>query len=244
MSFFHLVADELAGKFNPVVSDTPGAKEKLTLHGAIRSTLGTNPDWALLAYRNHVELLHFVNLIYAGLTEILKERADTWALREKRQEEEVLALLNNAHKTIDLPTTPIPVGRPGMRKIGGAGKSRGVVVTEIASIAHHTSRHFADVFGDFLRPQISDMEMITALDHQTVQLEDESEINWSLPKLFSTTMPIWLRTSETTLISDFCFSIYDEWSGIRDDDLSMKLKLIVEEAKRTNQVAARNLSQS
>lgn len=131
-----------------------------------------------------------------------------------------------------------------MRKIGGAGKSRGVVATEIASILHRTSRNFADVFGDFLRPQISDMEMITAIDHQTVQLEDESEINWSLPKLFSTTMPIWLRTSETTLISDFCFSIYDEWSGIRDEDLSMKLTLIVQESKQTNQVAARNLSQS
>ena len=233
MSFFQLVAQELTGKFTPVIPDASGFKDKLTLHSAIRTILGTNPDWSTLAYRNHAEISQFIQSTYQGLSETLGERSDTWCMRSVRTEEEVISLLTKAGDEIQLPVPPVPQVRPGMKKISGPSKSRGVIAAEIANIAHALGRGFADVFGDFLQPGISDLELIKAIDRRVVDIQNENDIDWTLPKKFSTVLPLWWRTSDSTVVSDFCYSMFDEWSGIQDQELDVKLDALVAESKRS-----------
>lgn len=233
MSLYLEIARCLEGNFVPTIGDSPDQKNKFTLHSAIRTILGTNPDWSTLAYRNHAEISQFIQSTYQGLSETLGERSDTWCMRSVRTEEEVISLLTKAGGEIQLPVPPVPQVRPGMKKISGPSKSRGVIAAEIANIAHALGRGFADVFGDFLQPGISDLELIKAIDRRVVDIQYENDFDWTLPKKFSTVLPLWWRTSDSTVVSDFCYSMFDEWSGIQDQELDVKLDALVAESKRS-----------
>lgn len=229
MDIFELVARELE---SPSVDDVSRTTSRTSLHSALRRALQTEEDWPLIAYRNHVELEMFVGRFYECLNDRMGCRVDLMILRNSNNSGALVNLLRGAGEEFQLGESPEVVQRPGLKKIQGSGKYRSVIASEVAAIAHVRSRNFADVMGDFLVQGDSNRGMIERIDHSLVTIEDDREVNWNLAKTFSQAVMMWMKTSESSLVSDFCFSLFDEWSGVTDADLVRQLERVDPKGKR------------
>jgi len=232
MNFYEAVAKDFV---DLALVEGPSKTPEYSLHAALRRALQTEVDWPLIAYRNHKQLTEFVERFYKGLDIAGGGRSDLASLKNPTDSAAVINLMMTASRIVELGVTPKAVARPGLKKIQGSGKYRSVIAAEIAAVAHSRKQDFADAIGDFLWPGISNLEFIERIERSLVEDVDENEIDWSLPKKFSRTAMVWLKSSESSLVSDFCFALFDEWSGVRDAELLGRLNSI--HAKRRNLVS-------
>jgi hypothetical protein len=220
VGFSESVAVEFA---NAPVVEVAGKVSGPSLHAAIRRALKVDEDWPLVAYRNHAQLESFVFRFIEGLNTRLGDRADLLILRNEVDTDSIVGILRAVGDEIELEDPPVAVSRPGLRKVQGSGKFRSVIAAEVAAMAHVWERGFADVLGDFLVPGDSNLDLIKRIDQSVVSIDDERGVNWALAKEFSQAVMIWMKTAESSLVSDFCFSLFDEWSGVKDDELRRQL---------------------
>lgn len=213
------------------VQEASRTTSRTSLHSALRRALQTEEDWPLIAYRNHREIEMFVGRFYECLNDRVGSRVDLLTLKNSIDIDAVVGLLRITGKELNLGEPPDPVQRPGLKKVQGSGKYRSVIAAEVAAIAHVRSRNFADVMGDFLVPGESNREMIERIDHSLVKIGNEREVNWDLAKTFSQAVMTWMKTSESSLVSDFCVSLFDEWGGVTDGDLLRRLEIVAPKGK-------------
>lgn len=213
------------------VHEATRTTSRTSLHSALRRALQTEEDWPLIAYRNHREIEMFVGRFYECLNDRVGSRVDLMILKNSIDIDAVVGLLRSTGKELNLGEPPDAVQRPGLKKVQGSGKYRSVIAAEVAAIAHVRSRNFADVMGDFLVPGESNRGMIERIDHSLVKIEDEREVSWDLAKMFSQAVMTWMKTSESSLVSDFCISLFDEWSGVTDGDLVRRLEGVAPKGK-------------
>jgi hypothetical protein len=229
VNFPDAVATELANPSGrPIDDPSLGA----SIHSAIRRALGIEEDWPLTAYRNHLQLEPFVHDFYQALNAHLGARVDLSLLRKSIDLPVVLDLLHSLGRNSKFENPPAPVIRPGLKRVQGSGKYRSVIAAEVAAIAFVQKRDFADVLGDFLVPGESNSEMVNRIDRSVVVLDNDVKVDWKLAKDFSSAVATWTKNSESSFVTDFCFSLLDEWSGVTDSELRDLLKPILSKPQR------------
>jgi hypothetical protein len=221
VNFPDAVATELANPSGrPLDEPSLGA----SIHSAIRRALGVEEDWPLVAYRNHVQLEHFVYDFYQALNAHRGARVDLLLLRKSIELPVVLDLLHSLGRDSKFENAPVPVSRPGLKRVQGSGRYRSVIAAEVSAIAYVRNRGFADVMGNFLVSGDSNRAMVDRIDQSLVMIADEREVSWGLAKTFSHAVMTWMKTAESSLVSDFCFFLFDEWSEVTDEDLVRRLE--------------------
>jgi len=229
MDVFEAVARNLE---NPSDEDGVAGRFGTSLHAALRQALYMDVDMPLIAFRNHGEIEKFIGAFYKCLNDRLGCRADLVILKNSVDSAQILETLLSASRESNLGIAPVAVPRPGLKKVQGSGKYRSVIAAEVAAIGHVKSRDFADVMGDFLVLGDTNREMINRIDRSLVTIDDERRVAWDLAKTFSYAVMTWMKTSESSLVSDFCFELFDEWSGITDRQLLKRIDEVVPKRKR------------
>ena len=228
MSFVEFVADELE-KVAPNANSSSGSV--ISLHQVVRRGIGTDPDWPLLAYRNFDELETFVETFYHEAGGVLGSRADRFDLSKEANRATFVEILRRSSFPKILKSPPIAIPRPGLRKVQGSGKFRAIVAAEVASISHVRKVDFAVVIGNFLIEGEGNRELVTRISRSAVEVTDERQVDWAVAKRFSHAMGIWMKTSDSSLVADFCFALFENWSGVQDQALLKRISNLVPVSK-------------
>lgn len=236
MGIYQSVSDQVRSRFTPAEAGSAGraASAKLmTLHDALKVSLGMVPDWSVLAYWRSSELERGIAAFYDNLSTIVGRRADVWATETTRSEEEVVDALSVADESF--PTFAVLVGqielRPGMPAIAGAGKPRAAVASSAALVAAAEGKSFAQTLARYLSPGIKDFALVEALDVDSYPLRERSP-EWGVANSFSKVAGLWFEGGTSWLVSSFCAAVFRELSDDSDEALVARLEAVAEEVRR------------
>ena len=176
MSIFEVMSDDLRGRFVPNQWDFVGPQweSKITFHEALRTSLRTNPDWALVAYQNYEDLQRVVDEVHRVLDAILSERegrterAHPWSLSASRTEPELLELLAVAHDAAPTLEPVEAIKRLSVPGIPAPGKPRNVICSELANLRRATARSLGSLVAETVGEDatLTDTTVIRRLDQQ------------------------------------------------------------------------------
>ncbi len=228
MNVFETVAAELAGRFVPnKIPPMSAARGALTLHEALRVSVGTDPEWALVSYANHAALNSLVGGFWDALnaavsTELNRPtQANAWSLEELRTEREVIHLLGDASQRAPDLMVVLAVPRPRIAGIGGMGKPRGTICTQLAHLHSRGSETYGSIIaavfgGDFRR---RDVEVIGALDALLGSEPRGASVDDEIAVTISRSWNIWARSSGAFQFGNFVEAIggddVRQWSDER-----------------------------
>jgi hypothetical protein len=220
---FRAVADQLSGHCAPRPQQQGQRTDGRSLHQAIRRTLATNPDWALITYRNHPMLRALVEQIYATLSMILAERlgrpirADVWSLGPARSERDVIELLTEAARRSPGLGVVTALPRSTRHDLPGWGKPRGVICSQLAHLHLVTSEPYTRLLHAAAEGPDSDLAVIDRLDARLANLTPRSQRSHhdAMPDLISRAWAAWARSGEQSSFAGFVAAL-DPYGNVLD----------------------------
>lgn len=233
MGSYQTVSDLLQTRFTPGEAGSAGrsaSAKAMTLHDALKVSLGMVPDWSVLAYWRPVELERDIARFYDQLSTIVGVRSDVWAIESARTEAEVLAALRDAERAFpgySVATSPVEA-RPGMGQLIGTGKPRAAVASSVSLIAAGSSSSFASTLSQYLAQGINDLDLVAALDADAYPVRTV-DADWSVAEQFAKVAGPWFEGSTSWLVSSFCRAVFEDWSGRSDADLLERLADVARE---------------
>ena len=223
MGIFERVSDTLRGRFTPA-ADLKEAGEELgnptTLYGAICETVGLRPTDSAMSASNHQAIRGAIRAIYEALDEVIGERSQPWAMRPERTEQEVLDALSRAasrNPNTDYDDVQAQI-RVGVSKVGGRGKLRGALASEVARVAHVQQRPFAQVLADHLIDGRSEIDALVALE-AVGGLAEQRDINWTTAQAWSRGYGRYTSESSDLSLLGYCRWLSTDWGDLGDEAL-------------------------
>jgi len=224
-SFSQELAQLVSLSFVSVASNQEPRNEqrKMTFHQCLRTVMGTNPEWSLLAYRKGDSLFEFAAAVYQCISVHLGVNSEHWLVRSDRTADEVAHVVQVLREPLDALEIPSVQVRPGIRRVQGPGKPRAAVAVEAAVAASQRRTSYGMALGEGLVASSCDRGLIAWLEKSANAAVDEKRVDWTVAKAFSLAAGAWLRSSEETTVRAFCSALEVDFSSITNDHLLIRL---------------------